>query len=281
MRVLVTGGNGFIGRWVCGELNSRGHDAVVLDHSGLADWLADVRDAVATNEAIAHMDGVIHLAGILGTQETIAHPRPAVDTNIIGGLNVLEACAQYQVPLVNIAVGNYTERSTYSITKTCVDSLCDMYARYRSTPVPTVRAYNAYGPGQSAPVPYGTSRVRKIIPSFTCRVLHGEPLEIYGDGSQVMDMIHVADVARVLTDELEALASGGKPHRTEAGTARATTVTEIAQLVLAEVERQTGLTGELRYLPMRPGETPGGVVLASESVPSATSLEQGLPDTVR
>ena len=202
MKTLVTGGNGFIGRAVCAELASRGHEQVVLDRHLPATpdayppqmFFGDIKDATAVTEAVAHVDGVIHLAGVLGTQETITNPRPAVETNIRGGINILEACAQYEVPLVNIAVGNWFESNTYSITKTTIERFTLMYARDRGLKACSVRAYNAYGPGQSIAQPYGTSRVRKIIPSFVSRALHGETIQVYGDGQQVMDMIHVEDV---------------------------------------------------------------------------------------
>lgn len=307
MRVLVTGGNGFIGGYVSETLVSRGHEAAVLDHMGRVDpavlggmndydrdavivRVGDVRDATAVTEGVAHCDGVIHLAGVLGTQETIANPRPAADTNILGVLNVLEACAQYQVPLVNIAVGNWFEGNTYSITKSCAERLCGMYASYRGLRVVSVRALNAYGPRQAAPQPYGTSRVRKIIPSFACRALCGETIEVYGDGQQVMDMIHVADVASVLVAALEHLDGGTAEPGTvfEAGTGRPTTVAQIAAAVASEVSEQAGRMPVIDHLPMRPGETPGVTVLADPSglaklgidPAGFTALEDGLRGTV-
>ena len=270
MKVLVTGGAGFIGRAVCTELAARGHEQVVLDRHLPADpatyppqmFFGDIKDATAVTEAVAHVDGVIHLAGVLGTQETITNPRPAVETNIRGGINILEACAQYGVPLVNIAVGNWFEQSTYSITKTTVERFTQMYARYRGLQVCSVRAYNAYGPGQSVAQPYGTSRVRKIIPSFVSRALHGETIQVYGDGAQVMDMIHVSDVACCLVAALAGLDVGLAGGTYAAGTGRRTTVGQIAEMVAAEVCTQTGKPVPIEHLPMRPGETPGAEVLA-------------------
>ena len=131
--VLVTGGGGFIGSYVVEELLRRQYKVVVFDTrwrkpiEGAEVVLGDTRDATSVTEAIAHVDGVIHLAGVLGTQETITNPRPAVETNVMGGLNVLEACAQYDLPLVNIAVGNWWMNNTYSITKNTVERFCDMW----------------------------------------------------------------------------------------------------------------------------------------------------------
>jgi len=292
--VLVTGGNGFIGRYVTEELVGRGYIVSSLDTryrdggSGVTTVLGDIRDATAVTEAIAHAEGVIHLAGVLGTQETVRNPRPAAETNILGGLNVLEAVAQYDVPLVNIAVGNYWMNNTYSITKNTIERFIDMHVRYRGSRMSIVRALNAYGPRQTVSAPYGSSKVRKIMPSFTCRALSGEPIEIYGDGEQVMDMIFVKDVARILVDTLEATERYGPIGTLDAGTGRETTVNEIARLVADEVTRQTRIAVSIEHLDMRPGEDAGAVVLGDPSTLSAigikasslVKLEDGIADTV-
>lgn len=293
--VLVTGGNGFIGQYVCEELLERGYDVQVLDTRYRLTTprtkvvLGDIRDATSVTEAVAHVDGVIHLAGVLGTQETITNPRPAAETNIIGGLNVFEACAQYDVPLVNIAVGNHWMDNTYAITKSTMERFARMLNKYRDTRISVVRALNAYGPRQSVAAPYGPSKVRKIIPSFACRALSGEPIEVYGDGNQIMDMIHVEDVAYVLVSALRYTHKWGPlPHVIEAGSGRRTTVLDIAQMVADEAYVLTGQDTEIRHLPMRPGEDESSVVLgdpttldvlgidSTEFIP----LEDGLKDTV-
>src|SRR6266545_125022 len=105
MRVVVTGGNGFIGSAVVQELIGRGHIPVVLDHERRATEaqeciVGDVRDPDLVSAVVGHADGVIHLAATLGTQETIADPRSAATTNVIGSLNVFETVASGDVPAV-------------------------------------------------------------------------------------------------------------------------------------------------------------------------------------
>lgn len=214
---------------------------------------------------MAHSDAFIHLAGVLGTQETIDNPSPAIMTNIQGGLNVLEAAAQYRIPGVNIAVGNHWEQNPYSISKSTVERLVKMFNLYRGTQISVVRALNAYGPRQSIASPYGPSKVRKIMPSFVMRALHGDPIEVYGDGQQVMDMIYVTDVADILVDTLyRTIQEGSFDHVLEAGTGANTTVLEIAEAVIKE----TG-SGSIVYLPLRPGETPGAIVKADPTTLTA------------
>lgn len=293
-KILVTGGAGFIGSYVVDRLIADGKDVVIFDHtspgreklrsSPSEHYLGDIRDEVAVTEAVAHVDGVIHLAGVLGTQETIGNPKPAVMTNITGGLNVLQAASQYDIPMVNIAVGNHWEQNPYSISKTTVERLASMYRKERGLRVSSVRALNAYGPGQSVAAPYGTSTVRKIMPSFVMRALNGVPIQIYGDGQQIMDMIYVSDVADFLVDALYRTASEAFPETIEAGTGRPTTVLDIANEVIKHVPG-----AQIEHLPMRRGETPNAVVMADTTTQlglypngrKLIALEEGVAQTVR
>lgn len=268
MKVLVTGGQGFIGRYTVEELVKRGHEPLIFDrvdhrvHEGLDFFLGDIRDDVDVTEAMAHAEGFIHLAGVLGTAETIYNPRPAAQTNIIGGLNVFSAAAQYDIPGVNIAVGNHWENNSYSITKSTMERFATMYNRYNGTEISVLRALNAFGPRQSVAAPYGDSKVRKIMPSFICRAISGDPIQIYGSGEQIMDMIYVEDVAKSLVGALEFTVDQGQidGYVFEAGSGRDTTVNDIANTVVEIVGN-----GSIEYLPMRAGETPDAVVLGDPS----------------
>jgi UDP-glucose 4-epimerase len=273
MRVLVTGARGFIGEYVCAELMRRGHAVLAFDrrNAGLnfSTSLGDVRDAEAVAGAAAHADAVIHLAGVLGTQETIDYPEEAIATNIGGSLNVFRACQRYSLPCVYITVANHWMENPYSITKTTAERFARMYVKEKGVWIAVVRAYNAYGAGQKA------WPVRKIIPSFMRQALRGLPLEIYGDGQQVMDMIHVRDVARILVDSL---GQSTADSTIEAGSGEATTVYEIARLV----NELTGNQAGVQFLPMRPGEPKGAVVLASKlkEGEARVPLRVGLLDTI-
>lgn len=275
MKVLVTGGAGFIASWIRRDLIARGHQVLVMDHQDrrhlLADgeefFLGDVRDATAVTEAAAHVDGIIHLAAVLGTQETISNPRPSAETNILGSLNVFEAAAQYNLPTVYAGVGNHAFRlvgtGCYTITKSAAEDLARMYNLYRDGGrITIVRPVNAYGPGQSVAAPYGTSKVRKIAPAFICRALTGADIEVYGDGTQVSDCVYVEDVAKAFVTALEHTAQHGPTAKpVEVGPLTSVTVNDIARLVAAEAARVTGREPVgITHLPMRPGEIPNAVV---------------------
>ena len=266
MKVLVTGGAGFIGSYVVDELLARGHKPVIFDHYDRKEEyacpviLGDVRDDVAVTEAMAHVDAWIHLAAVLGTQETIANPRPAALSNLMGGLNMLQAAAQYDLPGTYIGVGNHWMNNPYSITKTMIERFVSMYNNDRGTRVNIVRAMNAYGPRQRPIPPWGDSKVRKITPSFVCRALNNLPIEIYGDGSQVSDMCWVGDVAKALVIATEKAAEGVIfPEVVEVGPAVSSTVQEVAEMVC----ELTGSTAGVNNLPMRPGEIPNSIVKAN------------------
>lgn len=303
--VGVTGGSGFIGGYVREELLSQGYEVVIFDrapHGELAEgesfFLGDIRDEVAVSEFVAHVDGVIHLAAVLGTQETIENPKPAIETNVLGGLHVLAATTQYNVPLVYAGVGNHWMRTegggTYTITKTFIEDLCKMYIKNRRSRINVVRPVNAYGPRQSVAAPFGSSKVRKIMPSFIMRAIHNWDIEVYGGGTQVSDCVHVRDVAQVFVAALKYTEDHGslwaKTGRDsfEVGPKNDTfTVKDIAELVV----KITGSESEIKSLSMRPGEVNNAVVRADLGTLSHLaeygidpdnfiSLEDGIRETV-
>jgi UDP-glucose 4-epimerase len=255
----ITGGNGFIGQHITSELHSRGHEVIVLDHVSRPTtaelMLGDVRDRTIVFEFAAHVDGIIHLAAVLGTQETIGNASPAVETNMIGGINILEAAKQYDLPLVYAGVGNYWMNNTYSTTKTAVERLLNQFRDEQSGRFATVRPVNAYGPGQRVAPPFGPGKVKKIMPAFSCRALTGQPLEVYGAGKQISDMIFVKDVATVFCATLETLVNADVPEfPIEVGPTESISVREVAQKVIEKARLLTGEESEILDLPMRPGE---------------------------
>lgn len=267
-KVLVTGGAGFIGSHVVDNLLERGITPVIFDHknneqasNSPADgrcqyFFGDIKSFTDVSEAIALCDGVIHLAGVLGTQETINEPKPAVETNIIGGLNVFQAVKNYKIPAVYIAVGNHFENNSYSISKTTVERFAFMFNKEHGTKIAVVRGLNAYGPRQKE------KPVRKIMPNFVLPALRNETITIYGDGNQVMDMIYVTDLADILVRAL--VVNHGVYDRVfEAGTGVETTVNDIAYEVTKQIFREKVNMGLIFHAPMRPGETPGVKVLGN------------------
>jgi UDP-glucose 4-epimerase len=278
MKILVTGGTGFIGSHVIENLLEKGHEVVSFDHvakpNTVKTFLGDIRDFTSVSEAVSDSDGVIHLAGILGTAETVDNPLPSIETNIIGSLNVLQACRKYDKKAVDITVGNWWMLNSYSITKTTVEKLAFMFNKEYGTRIAIVRALNAYGPKQKI------KPVRKIAPSFIMSALRDEELLVYGDGGQVADMIYVKDVAEILVRAL--LNEHGVYDRVfEAGTGRSTTVLQIAQEIIKQIGK-----GKIKFVPMRQGEEIGAIVIGDPKTleplkfDEFVSLEEGLKPTI-
>lgn len=251
-RVLVTGGHGWIGRAVCRELEARGDDALAYDHVGGY----DVLNLEQLRSEISSSDGVINLAGLLGTAELIGAERAGVEVNITGALNVFDAAAECGVPVVQIGTGHKGQLNPYAITKGAAEDLALCRAIYRDELITVVRAYHVYGPGQKMCPPHGTATVRKIIPSFVCRALTGMDLEVYGNGAQLIDLVYVDDVARILVDAL----AGPYGRVFEAGTGKATTVKCAAEDVLLAVSSSSRVT----HLSMRSGEPEESRIVADE-----------------
>lgn len=240
MRVLVTGGGGFIGSHVTAELLRNDHIPVVMDlsHGG----------NVTDQESWAKMpecDAVIHLAGVLGTAELFDDPYTAIDVNIKGAVRALEYCTQTGARLVQITMPDCWE-NVYQATKHCANKLATAWHRAFGVPVVSVRAFNVYGQGQQ----HGPGHPQKIIPTFATAAWEGKPIPIWGDGSQYVDLISADDVASVLVQALE---SPGKDEVIDAGTGQGHTVMQVAHMVWNIARPGEPLLTQ--FLPMRQGET--------------------------
>lgn len=237
MRVLVTGGSGWIGSATCKILESRGHEPVKFDRrDGF-----DVCDREAVFSAIQDVEHCIGLSGILGTHELFATPDEAVRVNVMGALNVILACTKYDVGLTNITLPRVNP-SIYAATKGCAMDLAEAYRQAEGLRVSYVKAYNAFGPLQK----YGTDMPQKIIPTFATKGWAGDPLPVWGDGMLWTDLVHVDDVARML---VEAMAFGdGQVF--DAGTGYVQTVLEVARKVID----MTGNRSKIEHMEPRKGE---------------------------
>jgi UDP-glucose 4-epimerase len=246
MRVAVTGSDGFIGRHVVKKARELGHTTLEIDHSNDI----DVRSGQGAY-MVAQADAVIHLAGILGTGELFDHPEEAVETNVLGTLNVLKACED-ETRYVGITMPDVW-RNVYQATKRCAKDLASAWHQHRGVRVSHVRAFNVYGPGQK----YGSPQ--KIIPTFSVAALAGRAIPIWGDGSQTVDLVYVEDVAQILVEV--ATKFPGEDETVDAGTGLPLSVNQVAGYVLNAVGREMDDTS-VEYRTMRPGETPHSQVVA-------------------
>ncbi len=230
---MVTGGAGFIGAAVVDRLDALGHEPVTFDRSTGGD--------ICTG-GFPTADHVIHLAGVLGTDELFDDEDTAWTVNLHGTLNVLRWCRDTGAGFTGIAMPDVFP-SIYTATKVAAMRAAAYYRHNWNVRVSHVRAFNAFGPGQK----HGPGHPRKIIPAFATESWAGEPMVIWGDGTQTCDLVHVNDLARLL---VTATGFGGG-EVFDGGTGVAVTVNEVAAMV-GEV---TGCA-KVEHRPMRRGELP-------------------------
>lgn len=246
MNVLVTGGRGFIGSAVNTWLNNHNHTGYSFDLPN------DIRSLDNLVEQTKGMDAVIHLAGVLGTHELFDEVDKAIDVNVRGTANVLEACRRNGLRFVGITMPQVFP-SVYTATKVAATRLASAFHHTYGVPVSHVRAYNAFGEGQH----HGPSHPQKIIPTFAVNTWAGLPIPVWGDGTQTVDLIYVDDLAHMLVDAL----NHGNDITFDGGTGVAFSVNETVEMVA----NAAGKSVEVDYLPMRRGETPTNIVAYGEN----------------
>jgi UDP-glucose 4-epimerase len=237
MRILVTGGAGFIGSHLCERLLARGDEVLCLDDlsSGRAQNLAGCRgragfelvqgsvldeDLVAA--LVAGVEGVFHLAARVGVRLVLEEPSRTLETNLIGTRHVLAAAAARgarvllssssevygrnesppfaeDAPL--LAGATREPRWSYAASKAMAEALAFAHVREQGLPLVVARFFNVVGPRQR-----GCHGM--VLPRFVRAALAGKPLEVYGDGTQTRCFLHVADALEAvlaLWDEPRAL----------------------------------------------------------------------------
>lgn len=246
MRIVVTGGGGFIGQAVIAAGQMAGHQMLSFDRANGQDILGPL--------GVIHdfePNSIIHLAGVLGTHELFDTPEVAVDVNVRGTLRILQSCRILGAGYVGITMPPVFP-SVYTATKICADRLATAWHREFGIPVAKVKAFNAFGPGQK----FGPSHPQKIIPTFAIHSWARKPIPIWGDGKQTVDLIDVVQIARILIE-----ATLVEDDVTiDAGSGTAVSVNEVASFV-------DGVTGSMvgtEHLPMRRGEEPTEIVALGE-----------------
>lgn len=301
MRILVTGGAGFIGHHLVRRAISRDHTVRIMDNlsTGFSDNLsgleaefidASICDHEAVDRAVRHVDAVVHLAALGSVPRSIATPLVSHDVNVNGTLNILQSAVKNSVNHLVFASSSSvyglnlaspkSERfwtrplSPYAASKLAAEQYTLAYQQSFGLPTLAFRFFNVYGPGQRAGSAYAA-----VIPKFIDAALTGAPLEIYGDGSHSRDFTYVDSVVEVILDAL----------------ARSVVVPEPVNLAFGTSVSLSGLVGEIEglvghrlpvdHLPERVGD-----VLHSSADPTrltelfpaarATPLANGLRQTL-
>jgi UDP-glucose 4-epimerase len=269
LKTLVTGGAGFIGSNIVRLLLEEGHQVTVLDNlvSGYRKNLdpfpqvefveGDVRDAGLVNRCAKGAEVIFHLAASVGNTRSIEHPIDDAEINVLGTLRVLEAARHNGVRKVvfSSSAGIFGELKTlpiredhpvepdspYGATKLCAEKQCLAYAKLYSLEAVCLRYFNVFGVNQRFDA-YGN-----VIPIFAHRMLHGEPVVIFGDGEQTRDFVNVRDVAQA---NYKSGMSKGVSGAFNVGSATRITINRLVHLMI----EASGIQPVIQYGPPRKGD---------------------------
>jgi len=278
MRVLITGGAGFIGSHLADALIARGDHVVALDNFSTGSTAnikhitknfeiidGDIRNEVLVNETTKDVDLVLHMAAALGVNTILESPLESISTNIAGSEVVLKVAATHKKRILiastseiygknpkqplnesdDRVVGSPQKiRWSYSDAKAIEEAMAFSLNQEKGLKVTTARLFNTVGPRQSAQ--YGM-----VVPRFVRSALKNEPINIYGDGTQSRVFCHVHDavaglLALVGTDETinEVYNVGGTGE---------VTIKQLAEAVI----KQTNSNSTIEYIPYEKAYAPG------------------------
>jgi len=242
MKLLVTGGEGFIGQYVQSRAKELGFNVWTYDIINEEDVLD--RESLIGAAETYDVDAIIHLAGMLGTHELWDTAEKAIDVNIKGALNVAAAAMATDAKLVSIEQPHIWY-NVYEATKFAARRMLTGLHYDQGLKVEFVTAHNAFGPGQA----YGDGHPQKIIPTFATKAWLGEPIPIWGNGQQKVNLIYAGDVADMLLKRA-AYAECQPLDILNAGSNVLMTVADVAAIVLAHTDSSAGV----KKMPMRKGE---------------------------
>ncbi|MHB1565337.1 MAG: NAD-dependent epimerase/dehydratase family protein [Acidiferrobacter sp.] len=272
MKILITGGAGFIGSHVADRLVRDGHSVRILDNlstgrlenlAGMARGahlvLGDVRDPARVMMASEGVDGIIHLAAVASVQSSMEDPIGTHATNMGGTLNCLRAAAmrptrrflyassaavygdQCVPPVAESA--SLSPLSPYAIDKLAGEYFCDYYRRQHGLNSTAFRFFNVYGPRQDARSPYSG-----VISRFAESLRLGRPFTVYGDGCQTRDFVYIDDLVDILVDAVIRTDLSGLVLNVGTG------VEQDINTLIGILEDLNGMNAQRIYAPPRAGD---------------------------
>lgn len=300
MKILVTGGAGFVGSNLVKKLTQLGHETTVLDNlltgsrANIDEQSCEfiegsILDVSAVNRAARGKDAIVHLAALPSVPRSVVDPIASHHANTTGTLHVLQAAREEGAQVIFSSSSSVYGRnptmpktetlrpepmSPYAVSKLSAESYTLAFSECYGVDVLPFRFFNVYGPAQAPNHAYAA-----VIPNFVYAALNDQPLLINGDGSQSRDFTYVGTVVDILATAVERrtrssiainLAYGGR-----------TTLRELVK----EIEQITGNSLEVQHREPRTGEVPhsqADSTLLSSLFPGIrpTSLRVGLEQTI-
>lgn len=276
MKILITGGAGFLGSHLCEKLITKGHTIVCLDnflngslgnirallsHRCFKLTSGDVRDFDLLEKTVSSgIDAIIHLAAQIHVDRSVIEPKETYETNVLGTLHVLELARRYDVEKVIYASTSEIYGSAqyvpmdekhpldpmhpYGASKLAADRMCHAYIQTYGINICILRLFNTFGPRQKD-TGYGGA-----ISIFAKRVLSDRPPIIYGDGKQSRDYLYIEDAVKAYESILESKKPLKEPINF--GTGKDVTILSVANNII----RLFGKKGKIKpvHVAPRPGE---------------------------
>ena len=255
MKIVVTGGSGFIGSHIVDELSKVKKNKIYIFDIVKPDFSlpenvkyidGDISYKTSIDKAIKGAAELYDCAGVLGTHELVFQTERAIDTNIKGAFNVIQSCIDNNVKKIFHPTKPYFKtywENTYTISKITAENFCRMFREVYKMDITILRWMNASGPRQHL------FPVRKFVPLVICQALLNKDIQIYGTGKQTVDIIDVRDIAKVA---IKSVRSGlGKSEDVlDVGSGRAISCNDLAKKIV----RMTDSKSKIVHIPMRIGE---------------------------
>jgi UDP-glucose 4-epimerase len=271
MKILITGGAGFIGSHLCDKYVEAGHNVICLDNFMTGNILnirslihkrnfklinGDIRDFDLMEKIMPEVDVVFHLAAQIHVDRSVVEPKATYEINVIGTQNVLESARMYDVKKIIYASTSEVYGSAqyapidekhpleaphpYGASKIAADRMCYSYLQTYGMNIVIMRLFNVFGPRQKD-MGYGG-----VISIFTRRILNNMPPIIYGDGQQTRDYTYITDAIKAYD-----LAINHNEPITEPinfGTGKEVSIINLAEMILD----LTGKNGDLKQVHVQP-----------------------------
>lgn len=266
MKILVTGGVGFVGTNLIKRLINDGHEVISLDNystgkkeneqEGCKYVEVDISDSSRKHKAfglemyqVEKPDIIYHMAALARIQPSLKKPASTITNNFMGTLNVLDYARENNIPVVYAGSSTFHHGlwgSPYAWSKHSGEQLCKLYDNVYNLPVATCRFYNVYGPHQLESGTYAT-----VIGIFQKQHREGNPLTVTGDGLQRRDFTHIDDIVDGIVKCGNSLLIPNAYNAKVSGE-----IFELGRGVNHSIIEITKMFGdvEIEYLPARPGE---------------------------
>ena len=252
MRALVTGGVGFVGTNLIKRLLNDGYDITSLDNystgnhnnqQGGCKYIAgDVRTYNDWSD-LGKFDVIFHMAALARIQPSIRNPKPAIDTNVNGTLNILEYARENEIQVIYAGSSTMHHgifKSPYAWSKYGGEELCRLYSKVYDLNTTICRFYNVYGEHHIRTGDYAT-----VVGIFENQFLNKESLTITADGKQRRDFTHIDDIVDAL---VSCVGKDFRAEEFELGRGKNYSINQIADMFGKKYPKE--------YTPERPGEYP-------------------------